>query len=74
MKTTLIYLFKKHKRYINIDEYAEILGRMKNVNLMSLYDCCREKPDTKSTADAIIDESETQDHGMYHTFYAKQDG
>jgi hypothetical protein len=59
MKTSLAFLYKKHKRYINIDEYAEILGRMKNVNLMSLYDCCREKPATKSSINAIVDESET---------------
>jgi CTP-dependent riboflavin kinase len=52
IKTSMIYLFNKYKRYINIDEYAAILGRMRNVNLMSLYDCCREIPPTKSLAGA----------------------
>jgi hypothetical protein len=71
----MVYLFQKYMRYINIDDFGEKLGRMKNVNLLSLYDCCREIPPTKSTADALLTkESDTSNYGMSHTFYAVQDG
>ena len=40
---------------------------------MSLFDCCREKPPTKSTHSALLSK-EGSINGMQHTFYAKKDG
>ena len=41
---------------------------------MSLYDCCREIPPTKSSKNAMKSSTDTQNMGMSHSFYAKQDG
>jgi hypothetical protein len=76
-------LFNEHARYINIDLFIEKLGRMSNVNLISLFDCCREKPATRFNPTDIVliyDTSGTtvlsgeRHFGMSANFYAKQDG
>jgi hypothetical protein len=68
-------LFQRHKKFINLDDYVDKLGRMSNVNLMSLFDCCREKQAKKCTnnAEINIDLTENQEieHGTSSTFYAK---
>jgi hypothetical protein len=40
-------LFNSNQRYVNIDKFVKSLGTNKNINLICLFDCCREKPPTK---------------------------
>ena len=44
---SLKFLFNAHKRFVNIDKQVEKIGKMKNINLISFFDCCREIPPTK---------------------------
>ena len=44
---SLKYLFNKHIRYVNMDEFLKKVGDSRNINLLSILDCCREKPPTK---------------------------
>ena len=60
----LMYFFQNYKRYIDIDEFARFLGGKTNLNVMSLYDCCREIPATKSSINAMKTSNDTQDMGM----------
>ena len=57
---------------------------MKNINLISIFDCCRETKlkgksmtaaeKRKLKAQGIVAEDETKSRGMHMTFYAKPDG
>jgi hypothetical protein len=76
----LTYLFNEYARYINIDIDVEKLGRISNVNLISLFDCCREKPATRGnptdialvySKDGSIIKCSERLFGMSANFYAK---
>ena len=43
IKETLKYIFMSYKKYINLDTFVKKIGVFKNVNLISIFDCCREK-------------------------------
>ena len=61
-------LYIKFVRYIDIDSFAQDVGKLRNINLISLFDCCREIK-TKSSKEGNAEET-----GMSHTFYAAADG
>ena len=42
IKEILKHLHIFYKKFINLDSYVKLLGTLANVNLMSLFDCCRE--------------------------------
>ena len=42
IELTLKYLFINYKKYISLDDFVKKLSNMKNINLISIFDCCRE--------------------------------
>ena len=52
-KKCLKFLYRTHKKYINIDNYVEAMGKIGNTNMMSLFDCCREILPTKGKNDGL---------------------
>jgi hypothetical protein len=72
LSDTLGQIFEDHCRFVNIDDFAYRVGNLPNINLISLFDCCREKPATKSSIGAPPPEA--KEKGMSCTFYAKGDG
>ena len=59
---SLRYLFNQQQRYFNIDLFKTKVSSNKNINMISLFDCCREKPPTKGMND--LTEEDTEAHGM----------
>jgi hypothetical protein len=60
LEKLITFIFREHKKYINVDAFRKSLGESKNVQLLSFFDCCREKTQTKSKK--LISES-AEDRG-----------
>ena len=79
IKLTLKYLFINHKKYISLDNFVRRLGNCVNVNIMSIFDCCRETKykgmsERELMKKGIVDQKKVSKKGMIMTFYAKPDG
>jgi hypothetical protein len=71
LSRSLKELFNANNRYVDLDGFIEKVAGSKNINCISLLDCCREKPATKGMKD---EKKDTSAMGMSSTFYAKCDG
>ena len=42
IKLSLKHTFMTYKKFISLDTFVKKISRVKNVNLISVFDCCRE--------------------------------